>query len=170
MRKHFHIALACLALIGPVPLFYPFGAIFQGKGFSPPVFTNPLDHVADANARLSLDPTTHPTNTFQVIQDDDGLTYTFTGPGADADEGLMVDLVPWIANGTAGGKNYYNNVGLPNDPASNSIVYVVTTWARLSEFGGAVEAGTDANYPWLSTWDTSVVTRNPIASEANWTP
>lgn len=109
---------------------------------------------------------------YQVTQDDEGnaIVHTFNGDGADADAGLVFGGYSYVANGTANGKNYYNPVGATNDPASFAITYSGAVWNHITEFGSADEAGTDADYPWLSTWDTSAVTRNPIASLSNWTP
>lgn len=130
-----------------------------------------IPHVADANARLSLDPTTHPTDTFQVIQDDDGLTYTLTGPGADADAGLWVK---GAGQEDCNGAYKFNGTRYDQITMVNRVQLSVTRWVFLGILYQGITSSLD--YAWQETeWDAitgdppaPVVTRNPIASEANW--
>lgn len=129
----------------------------------------PLDHVADANERLSIDPTGK-TAGYQVIQDDGPTTYEFIGDGTDSDAGLMVDgTLPCSVRGQESSKNYYNRVGV-SDSLVNNVVYWTGSQWYIVMFGSNVDStGEDVEFPWLPTWSIAVVTRNPIASEANWT-
>lgn len=141
---------------------------------TPTPSATPIDHVADANARLSLDPTTHPTDTFQVIQDDDGLTYTFIGPGADADAGLWVTGAGTVDRN---GSYIFNGVDYSQIGGSNTCTGgIISVWQFNSEARDYMSLET-TDYAWqVTTWikglnvanPVPVVIRNPIASEANW--
>lgn len=115
MKKLTAIAILCLAVIGPVPIFYPFGATFQGKGFAPPSYASPaptLPHVADANARLSIDPAT--------------ATITGSGmlvSGAGNGNGYYTDR-----GGTNSGRPYYNLSSRPDDINFYVIQWTGTQW------------------------------------------
>lgn len=108
---------------------------------------------------------------YQVIQDDDGLTYTFNNNGADADAGLRV---------TGAGSDW-------NGPYTfdGSLIYYRITDNLLitrDEHTGFWSAGADyigadnVDYAWQTvTWaiglgdpPTLEADRNPIASLANW--
>jgi hypothetical protein len=143
---------------------------------TPTPSATPSDHVADANARLSLDPTTHPTDTFQVIQDDDGLTYTFNGPGLDADAGL------WVTG--AGDDDWNGPYGLDTGHGGYDLI---AGGRSVEDSGGGIWV-MDTNYiitspdtyPWQGPWETPVegggtppaptVVRNPMTSPENWDP
>lgn len=145
-------------------LFHPFGGPKISSG-------PPIDHVADANARLSLDPTGKVSG-YQVIQDDNGFTYTFTGPGADADAGLWVTLA-----GTAGDNGAYaiNLDTYIQIPTGQNVGFRDRIWS----IGGNYDSAPDsATFPWqTASWTITggdppapSVSRNPIASSNNWTP
>lgn len=132
-----------------------------------------LDHVADANARLSIDPTGK-TAGYRVIQDDGPTTYEFLGDGTDVDAGL------WVTGaGTTNWNDAYVKSGDRYDGINNG-------GARIEEFSGPSSQdwvmGADyhinlsSTFPWTGPWlvdsgdsPPPIVARNPIASEANWT-
>lgn len=105
---------------------------------------------------------------YQVIQDDDGLTYTFNGDGADADAGLLVkdagttgDNGAWILDG-----DRYDLIANPTIRCDSG-----PTWQINSEYLISIPD----TYPWSQSWITTggippapTVLRNPIASEASW--
>lgn len=130
----------------------------------------PIDHVADANARLSIDPTGK-TAGYRVIQDDGPTTYEFQGAGADTDAGL------WV---TGAGTTEWNQAYFWNDGSTRyegvldgaKRVDSGPTWSMSGDYAIL----TTQTYPWLSVWTVvagsvpaPTVARNPIASEANWT-
>lgn len=132
-----------------------------------------IPHVADANARLSLDPTGKVAG-YQVIQDDNSTTYTFNGDGSDADAGL------WVTG--AGFSDYdgaysfdgtlYAQIG----GVGHTVDTALGPWAFHSD-PDYIGVGTPS-YAWLTdSWTANngadpapTVARNPIASTSNWTP
>lgn len=140
-----------------------------------------LPHVADANARLSLDPTGKVAG-YQVIQDDNSTTYTFNGDGADADAGLWVTGAgnaeyngPYTFNSGGGGSDTYSQIAGLNTCHNNGLgtfpwlfnndlrSYISTDIVDYAWQESAWTKGADVSLP------VPTVTRNPIASEANWT-
>jgi hypothetical protein len=136
-----------------------------------------LDHVADANARLSIDPTGKTTG-YRVIQDDGPTTYEFQGDGADSDAGLWVTgagkaryNAPYIFNGT----DTYTKIGAVETCHTRGGGPAPEQWTFDDD---AEYRGSDTvSYAWeTTTWNTlggasnpvPTVARNPIASEANW--
>lgn len=120
---------------------------------------------------------------YQVIQDADSgdgpnHTYTFNGDGADADAGLMVpDLgFTYSPRGTNEGKNYYNQIGFPDDPTSAVVVWEDDghggfVWANRGDGGGSYDTSPDdVEFPWLSSAWSFPPQRNPIAGPDNWDP
>lgn len=152
--------------------------VFAGGLIQAPISGAPLDHVADANARLSLDPT-DPAHVpgFQVIQDADsgsgvGQVYTYNGPSS-ALTALFIDLGAneasgvYTKRGTTGGKDYYNLLGTADG------THTGISWDNL---GGVLGVGwgiysteghllyyslDDTTYPWqATTWVRSEGTGN----------
>ena len=75
--------------------------------------------VADANARLSIDPTGKVAG-YEVHQIDNDTIYEFQGAGADADAGLWVTGSAgsdgaYQVNGTNDGKNLYQGINPVSD-------------------------------------------------------
>lgn len=132
-----------------------------------------LDHVADANARLSIDPTGKVAG-YQVIQDDDGLTYTFHGDlGGDTVAGVFV-----AGAGSEDANGSYISAGSSYSQINGSHTFDTGTgtWSLNSNpYYVGVETVT---YPWeITTWTAvdgmepvPTVIKNPIACTANWTP
>lgn len=139
----------------------------DGRAHYVPRIVSLIDHVADANARLSLDPTGKVAG-YQVIQDDDGLTYAFNGDGADAYAGLWVTLTgtaSWNGAYTFDGSRY-NQIG-----SESRVDSVASIWQMGSDY---IANGAN-DYAWQAVWtigagDSPIpnVVRNPIASENNW--
>jgi hypothetical protein len=137
-----------------------------------------LDHVADANARLSIDPSGKVAG-YRVIQDDLPATYEFLGAGADADAGL------WV---TGAGTSEYNGPYTYNGSNYSQLKGVSASCATggdggIDPFHWAINTdvyrSNDAPpFAWQAEWiagppatgapPAPTVTRNPIASEANW--
>lgn len=112
---------------------------------------------------------------YQVTQDDESnlIVHTFNGDGADADAGL------WV---TGAGDAGVNGAYIYDDPGHSTYTMVgesatcalTGSWAFST---GYVSVDTPT-YAWqVSAWDAGpgtppypTVSRNPIASNANWTP
>lgn len=115
---------------------------------------------------------------YQVVQDDDGLTYTFNGDiGGDTKAGLWVagasESPQWNGAYTrdagTGDYNGINNakVVTPVD----GLWSMETDYAAQSAGIGTSYAWDELNNPWVAGHgDPPTVTRNPIASLDNWTP
>ena len=143
-------------------------------GSSLTAMTAALPHVADANARLSLDPTGKVAG-YQVIQDDNSTTYTLQDV-ADDKPGLWVTGAgtadvdgPYTFNGT----DTYTQIGGAGHTVTGS---GGSPWTFNSD---TVYVGDATTYAWqVVTWTLGsigvdpvpVVARNPIAGLANWTP
>lgn len=145
----------------------------DGKAnYFPRVASVVLDHVADANARLSIDPTGKVAG-YQVIQDSDGLTYEFLGGGVDADAGLWVTITgtgDWAGPYKVNSDRYDR---IPDDVRINELVPSMGNWRMENTY----HINTPSTFPWQDTWIADlgtgespypIVARNPIASEANW--
>jgi hypothetical protein len=138
----------------------------SGFLINPYRFGGGLPHVTDDNARLSIDPTGK-TAGYQVVQDSDGLTYTWNGPSTAAVAGVTVsgtdaDDGAFAVNGSDVKNNY---TGLQ--------VASLLQWSSGHsdwELTGGDSSSDDTTYPWEATWGIATVTRNDIAAPSNWTP
>lgn len=167
-----YILAAVFALVG--------AATIVSAGFPWPVYTAQsaklthapavatLPHIADANARLSIDPTGKVAG-YQVIQDSDGLTYTWNGPSTTDVAGVIVtgvDAGVYFVGGVSGGKNSYTGIA-PVDAFQIIWSPGHADWELNSEDDISSD---DTTYPWEATWGIATMTRSDMAAASNWTP
>lgn len=108
---------------------------------------------------------------YQVIQDSDGLTYTFNGDGADADAGL------WVKDAGSAPDNGAYSIAIDgnyNQIPSGTSFTGGPGWVTND---GQYNITAPSTYPWEQPWDVApfigtppapTVLRNPICAEANW--
>lgn len=165
-------------MLGDSPVLSPFSTS-MARSFAPfRKLGSTLDHVADANARLSLTETvtTHQPIAagYQVVQDDNSTTYTYGGDvGGDAGAGL---LVTGAGTSDVNGSYTFDGATYTQIGGAGHTVSHEATWIfhSLNFYVG----DDDQNYAWRTvswsvvdgTGPVPTVARNAIAYAGNWTP
>lgn len=162
-------AIIIICSIGRADAGFPFCAANRAQVTARSAIT--LEHVADSNARLSIDPTGKGDG-YKVIQDDDGQTYEFRDVGGDSFAGLWVTdsgTASWNGSYTFNGTDKYSNLN-----NSSRIQFTLAKWLASPDYTGNTNG---LDYAWQETsWSallgdppSPTVARNPLASETNWT-
>lgn len=170
MKKFAITAITAMCATGALLASFPFPAITKTQVTQ--VAATAPDHVANANARLSL---TGISVGKHVIQDDNSTEYVYNG-GAEAVQiigaGTEAANGYYTKRGTFNGRPYYNLIGTPNATAAYAVSWSGSDWKIFKDDGNNQYGSTDdVAYPWLvTTWsqnggDTPVPTTAHIASK-----